>query len=258
MTSPNWEALVEEGIRLAQADSPPDRWVVGDLCIAAVPPGSDRATRSAAQRLLEDFAGRTGLTLGLIKDCHRTSAAWPPGSRFLDISHAKHSKYAARPNRVDLLLNDEMDDNLSGRVRDQVARVEELLTNKDVQQAVLTRSRERSRRVVAAARAIESEQLTKARAELRLQEQQARADALAPELNVRLAERAIKGNVALSRMVVDLLELSGVIDQLPRTYRDRFAENLEQIQRAAQRVLDELHPETRSPQPGYVIDLDVD
>lgn len=246
---------MEEGIRLGQAD-PLDRWAIGDLCVEAVPPGEGRAARSAMQRRLAEFAAETGLSLGLVKDCHRTSEAWPAGRRFADITHAKHSKYAARANRVDLLLNDDMDDEgLPLRVREKVERIEGLLADAAVRQAVIDRSRKRGRRITAAARAIEDEELLKARVNQRLAEQHAKALAVAPEILSKMAERAIKGNAVLARMIADLLELKTVIRQLPANYHERTAEHLEQIQKAAVLALDELRPETRSPQPCDVIDM---
>jgi len=249
---------VEEGVCLGQAD-PLDRWAVGDLCMEAVPPGKGRAARSAMQRRLAELAAETGLSLGLVKDCHRTSEAWPAGRRFPDITHAKHSKYAARANRVDLLLNDDMDDDgLPLRVRERVERIEGLLADAAVRQAVVDRSRKRGRRITAAARAIEDEELLKARVNQRLAEQHAKALAAAPEILSKVAERAIKGNAVLARMIADLLELKTVIRQLPTSYHDRTAENLTQIQRAALQALNELRPETRSPQPYDVIDMQLE
>ena len=208
------------------------------------------------QRRLAEFAGATGLPLGLVKDCHRTSEAWPPGKRIPDITHARHSKYAARPNRVDLLLNDDMgDDGLPLRVREKVEKVEGLLADPAVRHAVVERSRTRGRRITAAARAIEDEALLKARANQRAQEQHAKALTAAPEILSKMAERAIKGNAVLARMIADLLELKTVMPQLPNNYHERTAEHLVQIQRAAALALDELRPETRSPQPFDVIDM---
>src|SRR5580700_7922744 len=127
MTSRSWEALVVEGMRLAQAH-PPDRWAIGDLAIEAVPPGKGRSERSAAQKKLNEFSSETGIPFNLLKDCHRTSEAWLPGSRILDISHSKHSRYAARANRTNLLLNDELDDGLSIRLRERVGKAEDILS----------------------------------------------------------------------------------------------------------------------------------
>jgi hypothetical protein len=71
----------------------------------------------------------------------------------------------------------------------------------------------------------------------------------------KTAERAIRGNVALAKMVADLLDLKSVIDQIPLQYHDRTAENLAQVRRAAQQALHMLRPETRSPRPRDVIDM---
>ncbi len=248
---------MEEGVRLGQAD-PPDRWALGDLCIEAVPPGTGRAERSAGQRRLAEFAAAAGLSLSLIKDCYRTSEAWPVGRRFPDITQARHSKVAAKPNRVALLLNDDLDDGLSLRVREKIERVETLLADATVREAVLERSKKRGRRITAAARAIEDEELLQARVNQRIQEQHAKALAAAPEILSRMAERAIRGNAVLAKMIAELLELKTVIKQLPVAYHDRTAEHLTQIQRAAMLALTELRPETRSPQPHGVIDMIVD
>lgn len=257
MTSRTWEDLVKEGVRLGQAD-PLDRWALGDVCVEAIPSGTDRTSRSQAQRQLEDFAAQTALPLGLLKDCYRTSKAWPPGTRFLDISHAKHSHVAAKRNRVDLLLNEDLGDGLPARVREKIDKVEELLADPTVREAVLDRSKKRTRRVIAAAKAIEDEEQVRARTNLRIQEQNAKAAAAAPEILARMAERAIKGNLVLARMIVDLLDLRTAVDQLPPSYHERTIEHLEQIQKAAQRVLDELRPEPRSPQSSQVIDMEID
>ena len=245
---------MEEGIRLGQAEAV-DRWQLGDLCIRAVPPGTGKAERSTAQRCLAEFASQTGLSISLLKDCYRTSEAWPPGIRIPGISHAKHSTYAAKPNRVDLLLNDDMDGELPARLRDKIDKVEKLLSDPALREAVLDRSKKRSRKIVAAARAIEDEDLAKARVNQRLQDQHAKAMAAAPEILSKMAERAIRGNQVLAKMIADLLELRTVIRQLPPNYHERTAENLTQIQRAAALALHELRPEPRSPQPREVIDI---
>ncbi len=252
MTSRSWEALVVEGKRLAQAH-PLDRWAIGDLAIEAVPPGKDRAERSAAQTKLNDFASVTGIPFNLLKDCHRTSKAWPPGSRILDISHSKHSRYAARPNRTNLLLNDDLEDGLSVRLREKVEKAEEILSDSEVRTALLDRSKTRTRRVRVAARAIEDEELLKARTQLRIREQDARAKLAENEIRSKAAERAIKGNVVLAKMVADLLDLRSVIHDMPPYYHERTAENLAQISRAAQQVLNILRPESQSPQPRTII-----
>lgn len=255
MTSHAWEDLVAQGVRLAQAD-PPDRWAVGDLCLQAVSPGVGRSATSAAQRQLAEFATQTGLSLGLVKDCHRTSAAWPPGRRIPGITHAKHSKFAARPNRVDLLLNDELgDDGLPQRVREKVERAEQLLADPAVRQAVLSRSTKRSRRITAAARAIEDEETVKARVQQRAEEQHAKALLAAPEILARAAERAIRGNATLAKMIADLLEFRTLLGQLPTSYHARTIQHLTQVHRAAALALEELRPEHRSPQPHDVVDM---
>jgi hypothetical protein len=252
MTSRSWEALVVEGKCLAQAQ-PLDRWAIGDLAIEAVPPGKDRAERSAAQEKLNEFSAATGIPFNLLKDCHRTSKAYLPGSRILGISHSKHSRYAARANRINLLLNDDLKDGLSVRLREKVEKAEEILSDPEVRSALLDRSKERSRRVRAAARAIEDEERLKARTQLRVQEQNARAKLAEGEIRSKAAERAIKGNVVLAKMVADLLDLRSVIHDLPPSYDERTAENLEQVSRAAQRALNALRPEPQSPQPRTVI-----
>lgn len=246
-----------EGIRLGQAD-PLDRWAIGDLCVEAVPPGIGKAERAADQRRLAEFAFATNLGMGLLKDCYRTSKAWPLGTRITGVTHAKHSTVASRPNRVNLLLNDDMADGLSMRMRDKVEKIEELLVDPEARAAVIDRSRTRSRRIKEAAKAIEDEELVKARTTQRLREQDAKARLAAPGILAKMDERAIKANVELAKMVTALLDLKSVIDQLPHQYHDRAAEYLCQIQRAAQQALDELRPATRSPQPRNVIDLNVD
>jgi hypothetical protein len=257
LASRSWEDLACEGMRLGQAH-PLDRWAIGDLCVEAIPAGSDRAGKSEAQRQLDKFAIDTGISISTLKDCYRTSLAWPPGTRFPEFSQARHSTYAARPNRIDLLLNDEMDDGLSARIRDKVHKVEVLLGDAEVRSAIIERSRSRGRRITAAARAVEDEQLAKARAEQKIQEANARAELAAPEFLARMAERAIKGNLVLAKMVTELLDLKTVVDQIPFEYHERTTTNLEQIRRAAEQVLNVLRPETRSPQPRDVIDIDID
>lgn len=257
MTSRSWEDLAYEGMRLRQAH-PLDRWAVGDLCVEAIPAGSDKASKSEAQRQIVKFAADTGISISTLKDCYRTSLAWPPGTRIAECSQAKHSTYAARPNRIDLLLNDEMDDGLSIKIRERVHKVEVLLGDAEVRSAIIDRSRSRGRRVTAAAKAIEDEQLLKARAEQKIQEANARAELAAPEFLAKMAERAIRGNLVLAKMVTELLDLKTVIDQIPSEYHERTITNLEQIRRAADQVLNVLRPETRSPQPRDVIDIDID
>jgi hypothetical protein len=252
MTSLSWEALVVEGKRLGEAD-PLDRWAIGDLAIEAIPPGQGRAERSAVQEKLKEFSAATGIPLGVLKDCHRTSEAWPVGRRISDISHAKHSRYAARPNRVNLLLNDDIADGLSIRQRERVERAEELLADPEVRAALMERSKSRTRRIRAAARAIDDEELVKARANQKIQERDAQAQLAAREIMSKAAERAIKGNVALARMVAELLDLKSVIHDVPVQYHDRTADYLSQISRAAQQVLDILRPEEQSPQPRTII-----
>jgi hypothetical protein len=252
MTSRSWEALVVEGERLAQAD-PLDRWAIGDLAVEAIPPGKSTVERSAVQKKLLKFSDATDIPLGVLKDCHRTSEAWPIGTRFPDISHAKHSRYAARPNRVNLLLNDDITDGLSIRQRERVEKAEELLSDKVVRTALIERSGSRTRRIKAAARAMEDEELAQARIHLRLQERDAHAQLVAGEIASKAAERAIKGNVALAKMVADLLDLKSIIHDVPKQYHDRTADHLAQISKAAQQVLDILRPGQQSPQPRNVI-----
>ena len=241
-----------EGKRLAQAD-PLDRWAIGDLAIEAIPPGKGRAERSAAQERLKEFSAVTGISLGVLKDCYRTSEAWPIGRRFPDISHAKHSRYAARPNRVSLLLNDDITDGLSIRQRERVEKAEELLSDKEVRTALIERSGSRTRRIRAAARAIEDEELAEARTKLRIQERNAQAQLAADEIRSKAAERAIKANTALARMVAELLELKSIIDDVPKQYHDRTSDYLSQIEKAAQQILEILRPEKQSPQPRTII-----
>jgi len=198
------------------APPPPlDRWVLGDLCVEAVPPGSTRAEVSANQRQLAVFAVETGFGISLLKDVYRTSKAYPPGTRIIGVSHSRHSTYAARPDRVNRLLNDELNDGLPARLRDKIDKVEKALSDPDLRAAVSTRSHTRSRRIVAAAKAVEDEELTKARVHQRLLDQDAKAKLAGPELRGTMAERAIKGNLALAKMVTELLDLKSVIDQIP-------------------------------------------
>jgi hypothetical protein len=252
MTSRSWEALVVEGKRLRQAD-PLDRWAIGDLAIEAIPPGQSRAERSAVQERLKEFSAATGIPLAVLKDCHRTSEAWPLGRRFPDISHAKHSRYAARSNRVNLLLNDDIADGLSIRQRERVEKAEELLSDKEVRTALMECSKSRTRQIRAAAMAIDDEELTKARTNQRIQERDTQAQLAAREIQSKAAERAIKGNLALARMVAELLELKFFINDMPKQYHDRTADYLSQISRAAQQVLDILRPREQSPQPRTII-----
>ncbi|MEU6072273.1 hypothetical protein [Micromonospora sp. NPDC047074] len=252
MTSRSWEALVVEAKRMHESNRL-DRWAIGDLAIEAIPPGKTRAERSAVQEKLKEFSAATGLSLSLLKDCHRTSEKWPSGMRIPDISHAKHSRYASRPNRLSLLLNDETDDGLSARIREKVEKAESLLSDPELRQALTHRSKSRSRHLKAAAKAIEDEELIKARIALRIQEQDARAQLAAPEILAKAEERAIKANLALARMVTELLDLKSVTFDIPPAYRERTTEYVSQVHRAALQVLDKLRPEERSPQPRIVI-----
>lgn len=256
MDSHDWETLVVEGRRLAAA-SPPDRWAVGDLALQAVKPGKTRAEKASAQERLLQFASEIGVTMNFIKDCWYTSAAWPPGSRFLDVSHAKHSKYRSRPDRISLLLNEEVDDGLpSGRLREQVHKAEEVLAGKAVRQAILARSDARSRRIREAARAIENEEDLKARLWMKAEQEQAKAELAAPHILAGMAERFIKANNSLARMTGDLLDLRQVITEVPPAYRDRTIASLQQVIEAANRALHELQPELREPRLRNVIDHD--
>ncbi|MDQ2881632.1 MAG: hypothetical protein M3Y48_10480 [Actinomycetota bacterium] len=160
---------------------------------------------------------------------------------------------------MNLLLNDEMADGLqSARLREKVERVEELLDEKKVRDAVVNRSQVRNRRILAAARAIQNEEISKARTTARIQEQDLRARLAEPEFLAKLAERFIRANATLARMTMDLLDLQLVIDKAPDEYRERTISNLEQIQQAAGKVLAKLRPEARSPQPCTIIDMHVD
>lgn len=248
-----------EGRRLAK-EAPFDRWAFGDLALRAVPPaGRSRDETSAAQRDLARFAADIGVTLSFLKDCYYTSRAWPPGRRFPDISHAKHSRYRARQNRVDLLLNEEMADGLpSARIRDKVERAEELLADKKVRDAIVERADARGRRIARAARAIDNEELIKARTAARIQEQQLRAQLLEPEYRSRQAERVLRANTALARMITELLDFQLIIHEVPAQYRDRTLENLDQVHAAADQLVDVLRPGDRSTQPCTVIDMTLD
>jgi len=257
LTSRCWEDLVVGGLRLSQA-KPPDRWAVGDLCLEAIPPGVGREQRAANQRRLQEFSAATGLSMSLLKDCYRTSQAWKPGSRIPGVSHAKHSKFASRPNRVELLLNDDMADGLPDRIRNKVNKVEELLSDKQARTAVIERSRTRKRRILEAAKVIEDEELTKARTEQRIQEQDLKARLAAPEILSKMDERIIKANLDLARMITALIDFGSVLDHVSPQYHERTVGNLEQIERAARRALDKLRPATRSPRPRTVIDFHVD
>ena len=260
MVSQAWEDLVAEGVRLrevAETGTPVDRWVLGDLCVEAIPPGTGRAEVSANQRQLADLGRLTGFPVSLLKDVYRTSKAWPPGTRIVGESHSKHSTYAARPDRVTRLLNDGLDDGLAPRLRDRIDKVEKALADPELRLAVLERSHTRNRRIQTAAKAIENEELTQARVQQRIQEQDAKAKLAAPGLQGTMAERAIKGNASLAKMITELIDLTSVVNQIPTEYHKRTAENLAQIVGAAQRALDKLRPVTRSPQPRHVIDLTV-
>ena len=263
MTSRTWEELVAEGRRLAaEAASPGNddarRWAVGDLCIEAFPPGTTRQERTANQRQLEKFSAETGLSVGLLKDCYRTSEKWAPGSRFLSEPHGKHSRYASRARRVDLLLNDVMSDGLPERIRDKVDKVEEILADKQVREAVIERSRTRKRRILDAARVIEDEELTKARVELRIKEQNLKAELAEAEIRSKIDERTIKADGELGRMTYALIELGTYADQISPRFLERVCNSVDEIQRAACRALEKLRPATRSPQPRTVIDSHVD
>ncbi len=242
------------GSRLAQA-TPRDRWAIGDLALEAVPPGQTKPERAVAQHRLADFADTTGIPLSVIKDCYYTSQAWAFHARVPGVSHAKHSRYRGRPNRIELLLNEEMDDGLpSGRLRDKIHRVEGLLADKDVRVAVMDRSARRSRALSAAARSIENEDVIKARALARIELEQCKADQLAAGIKGSTAERFIKASSMLARTTGELLDLFRVVDQVPEAYRDRIVNGLEQVIQAAEKSLHVLRPELREPQPFTVID----
>lgn len=260
MTFRTWEELVAEGRRLVEAASPGSdyRWAVGDLCVEAIPPGTGRARRAAIQHSLQQFSEETGLRLSLIKDCYRTSEKWPIDERILDIPHGKHSRYASRPRRLDLMLNDEMADRVPERIRERVAKVEELLADEQVREAVIDRSRTRKRAVVAAAKVVQDEELTKARTNLRLKEQNHKAELAAAELLATLDERTIKANWDLAKMTYALIDLGSYAAHVPHHYVERTRTNLEEIQQAACRALAKLRPTTRSPQPRTVIDSHID
>jgi len=243
---------VAEGSRLSKT-APLDRWAVGDLAVEAVPAAETRADRSTAQRRLESFSSETNLPLGLLKDCRRTSLAWPLGTRIADVSHARHSKVAGKPNKLRHLLGDELSEGMTSRLRERIEKAEDLLSDAEVRSAVIERSKARKRYIVAAARALDDEELAKARAHAKIMEQDAKARLLAPQMLAQMAERAIRGNVVLAKMVADLLDLRTVADQLPAEYHDRTAQHLEQVHRAAQQALTVLRPATRSPQPCDVI-----
>jgi hypothetical protein len=151
------------------------------------------------------------------------------------------------------LLNDGLEDGLSIRLREKVEKAEDLLSDREVRNALLDRSKSRSQRIRVTARAIEDEELLKARIQARIQEQDARARLAEQEIMSRAAERAIKGNTGLAKMVADLLDFKSVIHDIPPSYYERTAENLSQIGRAAQQILDILRPEPQSPQPRTII-----
>lgn len=259
MSSRPWEVLVREARDAGCAD-PTDRWTLGDLALEAVPPPDQgRDAAAAAQRRLAEFADAADITFSKVKDCWYTSAAWPVGRRFPDVSHAKHSRYRGRPNPVALLLNEQIDDGLSSpRLRDKVARAEKLLADGDVRAALLDRSVTRSARIREAARALDSEELLKARIDAKIAQEDQKARLAAPHLLARLEERFIRANTVLARMVADLLDLTTVVDQTPLTYRDRTEESLGRVERAAQQCLAKLRPEQRPPQPHDVIDMTLD
>ena len=258
MTSPQWEQLVIEGRRLAEA-SPPDRWVLGDLAVRAVPAGASRTEKAAALERLAEFAASINASFSLIKDCWYTSLAWPPISRLVDVSHAKHSRYRSSPHRVALLLNEHMEDGLpSGRARDKIVKIEELLRDKGVRDAILNRSDARLKKMRSMARSIEDEELYQSKLLAQAAEKHARAELAAPEIHAGQAQRFIRANVTLARMASDIIDLTTVLDQTPPQYVQRTIEGLEQLQKAAGRALQELCPERREPQPRTVIDMTLD
>ena len=111
----------------------------------------------------------------------------------LGCPQSKHSTYAARKNRIDLLLNEDVD-GLPVRVRELVVKAEELLSDAAVRAALIDRSSARTRKI---SKIFGDEQLAKARIELRIQEQDAKARLAAPEILSKMAERAIRGNLGL-------------------------------------------------------------
>ncbi|MFI5494746.1 hypothetical protein [Actinoplanes sp. NPDC051859] len=257
MPALDWRDSVAEGRRLL-AQHPVDRWALGDLALALVPPASSRAETSEAQIELTRFADAIGMGINPLKDCYYTAKEWLPEHRIAGISHAKHARYRSRPNRVQLLLNDDLDHQLPLRIRERVEKTEELLADAEVRSAVIERSKERARKVAAAARAIENEELAQARAAARIREQDLRARMVEAELQGKLPERSIRANAALARMVMDLLDLRLGVQQLHSSYLDRTTESVAQVAQAAQDLLEVLRPAQRSTQPTSIIDLDGD
>ncbi|WP_146220501.1 hypothetical protein [Geodermatophilus normandii] len=242
-----------EAVRLGQADRL-DRWALGDICLEAVPPGKDRAGRSEAQRRLAAFAHDIGHPINLLKDLHRTAVAWPPDMRIEGVSHSKHSKYASHPNRVALVLGEGLDEGLSGRILRDVGKVEKLLKDPAVRAAAMDRTKKRTAAVRQLARAREDEALAEAREHERVLADHAKAMEMASRLP-GAGERAMQAAKALGRMYTHLIELQDFVGQIPDGYKDRWVEQLERIRRGAEKLRQELRPESRSPQPHDVIDI---
>jgi len=156
------------------------------------------------------------------------------------------------------MLNEEMADQIPERIREKVDKVEELLADKQVREAVIERSRNQKRAVVAAAKVVQDEELTKARTNARLKEQTYKAELAAAELRSTIDERTIRANGELAKMTYGLMDLGSYADHPPPLYLDRTRTNLEEVQQAACRALAKLRPTTRSPQPRTVIDSHVD
>lgn len=116
----------------------------------------------------------------------------------------------------------------------------------------MDRSKKRTAAVRALARAREDEELTEARENERLQAENAKAMALAAELP-GAGERSMRMARALARMYTSLIELQDSVGQVPEGYRERLVEQLTRIERGAQKLREKLRPESRSPQPQYVI-----
>ena len=161
MTSRSWEALVVEGKRLHRripsTGGPSETSRSRQFHRARTERNGRRLKKSSRNFPRHRYSLQC--TQGLSPNVRRVAARKPHS----DISHAKHSRYAARPNRVNLLLNDDLEDGLSVRVREKVERAEDLLADQEVRDVLLDRTRTRSQRIRAVARAFEDEELLEAR-----------------------------------------------------------------------------------------------
>jgi hypothetical protein len=244
---------VGEGRRLVET-TPFDRWALGDLLLEAIPEGGTRDERGAAQVELANFCAEIGLAFSTGKDLRYTAAAWPPKSRFADVSYAKHSRYRSRPDRLMLLLNDETDENIRGkRELEHVLRAEQLLADPKIRRHLERRSRERKAKLMRVVSALDSEELAARRREEKLEEEQLRAQRLAG----KEAERFLDAIKLVSHMVTDLVGMKEVAELCPAQLKDPFIDRLEQITKVAAQVIDKVSPPARSPQPRTVIDVSV-